>query len=408
MLPLVEFPELVQHYAPHFAPVFSPEAWIEFERYISGLIVSENKTVDGINRLCVHVSGRYVWAHNLVTLHYSDDDTDYPVAFQVWQPVDLEHLEHGLRAADIPLKAAKQALKSDAPHKWRQYLLGVWRRRQTQHPELAALYDSKLRIGEHLLQQWGAAHPDLKLPVAFDTWYTQPAFCHYLDQTLQWPFVGALALDDEVVLRRGTQRLAQFAEDLKQEPLTAVERGAPGVFQPIGSHYRGTKERYYSYCQTHRLKDFGRLRLVINHRQADLSDAPVCLIANRLHWHAPGITRIYRYRWPVEVYHEEGKAEGLDQYQLRDFGAVDRHAALVAVVYSLLRAAQHDPSLQGKLQRQLKLKLEARPSGSAAFWQRVTPAQSLWSLAVFISAGLSQGQSLRTLMAPLLRAVCAA
>jgi len=475
MLPLVEFPELVQHYAPHFAPVFSPEAWIEFERYISGLIVSENKTVDGINRLCVHesrnqsslnrlltrspfelaeldqarlgvlsglpgtrmkprgvfslddtllihygqhfehiaklwdhVSGRYVWAHNLVTLHYSDDDTDYPVAFQVWQPVDLEHLEHGLRAADIPLKAAKQALKSDAPHKWRQYLLGVWRRRQTQHPELAALYDSKLRIGEHLLQQWGAAHPDLKLPVAFDTWYTQPAFCHYLDQTLQWPFVGALALDDEVVLRRGTQRLAQFAEDLKQEHLTAVERGAPGVFQPIGIHYRGTKERYYSYCQTHRLKDFGRLRLVINHRQADLSDAPVCLIANRLHWHAPGITRIYRYRWPVEAYHEEGKAEGLDQYQLRDFGAVERHVALVAVVYSLLRAAQHDPSLQGKLQRQLKLKLEARPSGSAAFWQRVTQAQSLWSLAVFISAGLSQGQSLRTLMAPLLRAVCAA
>jgi hypothetical protein len=31
--------------------VFSAEAYIEFKRYISGLIVSENKTVDGINRL---------------------------------------------------------------------------------------------------------------------------------------------------------------------------------------------------------------------------------------------------------------------------------------------------------------------------------------------------------------------
>jgi len=47
MLPLVKLPELVQHYAPYFARVFSPEAWIEFERYISGLIVSDNKTVDG-------------------------------------------------------------------------------------------------------------------------------------------------------------------------------------------------------------------------------------------------------------------------------------------------------------------------------------------------------------------------
>ena len=53
MLPLVKFPELVQHYAPFFEDIFSSEAFIEFERYISGLIVSENKTVDGINRLFV-------------------------------------------------------------------------------------------------------------------------------------------------------------------------------------------------------------------------------------------------------------------------------------------------------------------------------------------------------------------
>ncbi len=48
MFPLVEFPELVRHYAPFFQDVFSAEAFVECERYISGLIVSENKTVDGI------------------------------------------------------------------------------------------------------------------------------------------------------------------------------------------------------------------------------------------------------------------------------------------------------------------------------------------------------------------------
>lgn len=474
MLPLVEFPELVQHYAPHFAQVFSAEAWVEFERSISGLIVSENKTVDGINRLFVHecrnqsslnrlltqspfelsrlnqarldllaglegtrmkpqgvlslddpllihygdhfeqiatvwdhVSASYVKAHNLVTLHYSDEETDYPALFQMWQPVNLERLEAGLLAAEILLKDAKQPLKTEAPHQWREYLLGVWRRRQKQHPELAALYDSKLRIGEQLLQQWGAAHPDLKVPVAFDNWYTQPGFCAYLDQTLQWPYVGALADNDVLVLKRGKQTVAEFAADLKAQHLDAVEHHQPGVFQPLRIHYKGTKERYSSYCETHRVKDFGRLRLVINHRKEDLSDNPVCLIANRLPWRATGITRIYRHRWPVEVYHEEGKAEGLDQYQLRDFSAVERHVALVAVVYSLLRAAPHDPVLQGKLQRQLKLQLDADEHGSAAFWQRVTQAQRLWSLAVFISAGLSQQQNLHQIMAPLLRAVCA-
>lgn len=47
---------MVQHYAPFFAEVFSAEAFIEFQHSISGLIVSENKTVDGINRLFIYES----------------------------------------------------------------------------------------------------------------------------------------------------------------------------------------------------------------------------------------------------------------------------------------------------------------------------------------------------------------
>lgn len=53
MLPWVEIPEIVRHYAPFFTSVFSPEAFEQFQRYVSGLMVSENKTVDGINRIFV-------------------------------------------------------------------------------------------------------------------------------------------------------------------------------------------------------------------------------------------------------------------------------------------------------------------------------------------------------------------
>ena len=67
MFPLVEFPELVKHYAPAFTTVFSADAWVEFERYISGLIVSENKTVDGINRLFVHESRNQSSLNRLLT-----------------------------------------------------------------------------------------------------------------------------------------------------------------------------------------------------------------------------------------------------------------------------------------------------------------------------------------------------
>ena len=470
MFPLVEFPELVQHYAPFFEGVFSAQAFIEFERYISGLIVSENKTVEGMNRWFVQESRNqsslnrllnespfslndlnqarlnvleslpetqmkpkgvlsvddtllshygqhfdqiaylydpvlkgFAWAHDLVTLHYSDDQTDYPVAFQLWKPADLENLEQGLLAAGIRVKESKQALKQTAPDKWRQYLISLWRRKQKQ-PEVAKLYHSKLKIAQQLLSAWVQAHPHLKLPVAFDNWYTQPDFCHFLDRELGLPYVGTLSAEDQVVLRTGKLCVDQFAKRLKEEHLAAVQKGKPGLFQPIGFGFKGTRERYYSYCATHRIHNFDRCRLVINHREAALSDTPVFYLCNRLLWQAPGISRIRRHRWPVEVYHEEGKAEGLDQYQLRDFQAIERHIALVATVYSLLRAAQHDPVLSKKLQQQLKFDLE----GSPAFWRRTTQAQSLWSLALFLSAGLAQGQTLRNLMAPLLRAVCAA
>jgi hypothetical protein len=469
MFPVVELPKIVEHYAGHYAAVFSPAALIQFTRYLSGLLVLENKSIEGINRLCVFESrnqsslnrlltespfslialndarfammhsvaamrlkrkgvlsiddtllshhgqhfdeiaylydsaqGYYVWAPNLVTLHYSDEQTDYPLAFELWRPAQLAQIEEGLLAAKIPLKASKQALKQSEPAKWRQYLLGVWRRHQKK-PEVAALYDSKLRIAERLLAQWVQAHPDLKLPVAFDSWYTQPGFCRYLDQHLHLPYVGTLTEDAQVVLKTGTAKLSDFAERLKQEQLSAPPAQQPSVFRPLAIAYKGEQEHYYSYCATHRIEHFGKVRLVINHRRADLSDKPVYYITNQLHWQAAGITRIRRHRWPVEVYHEEGKAEGLDQYQLRDFAAIERHVALVAVVYCLLRTAQHDPALHHKLHCELKFELE----GSAAFWRRATQAQSLWSLALFISTGLAQGHSLQTLMTPLLRTVCA-
>jgi len=50
-----------------FADVFSAEVFIEFERYISGLIVSKNKTVEGFNRLFVSESRNQSSLNRLLT-----------------------------------------------------------------------------------------------------------------------------------------------------------------------------------------------------------------------------------------------------------------------------------------------------------------------------------------------------
>lgn len=464
MLPLVEIPEIVRHYASFFSAVFSAEALAQFKRYISGLIVSENKTVDGINRIFVldvrnqsslnrllvespfsvealqkarlallaslpgtaikpqgvlsvddtllahygqhfekiaklydPVSESYVWAHNLVNLHYSDDQTDYPIAFQLWEPAEVDPLEAGLNAAGIRIRASKYVLKEQAPVKWRAYLMGLWRRHQKK-AAVQQIYQSKLLIGQQLIDQFVSAHPDVSLPVTFDNWYTQPDFCRYLEQRLHLSYVGTLTGDDPVRLSQGEMKLAEFDQKLREEHEKALkERKAP-IFRRITIPYKGQHEVYYSYCHTHRIPNFGKQRLVINHRCQDLSDAAMFFISNRLHWQAVGITRIRRHRWPVEVYHEEGKSDGLDQYQVRDFQAIYKHITFVAVTYSLLRAAQHDVALHDKLQRHICMMAE----DSAGSWRRNTKAQALWSLASFIATGLSHGQPLAKVMEPIL------
>lgn len=443
--------------------MFSAEALIEFKRYLSGLIVSENKTVAGINRIGVmesrnqsslnrlltesplslkelneqrlavledipetqckregvvslddtllqhygqhfegiaklydHVSGTYVWAHDLVTLHYSDNQTDYRLAFELWKPLEVVQVEASIRAADIKMQSAKEVLKESDPVKWRVYLQSLWHRRHKQYPQLERAYESKLLIGPRLLRDWVSTHPQLKLPVTFDSWFTQPDFCRYVVQALGLSYVGTLNASDTLKLKIGEQALATFAERLKQEHL----HGAT-VFRRTKIQYKGETEIYYSYCNTHRIPNFGKQRLLINYREADLSDAPVFYVSNRLTWQAPGITRIRRHRWPVEVYHEEGKAEGLDQYQLREFDAIQRHVALVAVGYSLLRAAQYVSRLHRRFQRQFKIDLDRHPAAI----RRVVSAQSLWNWALLIQVGVSQQQPLRDILAPYIHAL---
>ena len=125
-----------------------------------------------------------MWAHNLVNLHYSDDQTDYPVNFQRWEPVEVDALETGLKAAGIPIQERKYALQESDPQKWRNDLLNLWRRHQKKR-EVQHLYQRKLLIAQQLLRPFIAAYPALTLPVTFDNWYTQPAFCKFLDQTLR-------------------------------------------------------------------------------------------------------------------------------------------------------------------------------------------------------------------------------
>jgi hypothetical protein len=231
------------------------------------------------------------------------------------------------------MRPSKDGLKDREPHKWWQSVRGLWRRHQHK-PEVQKLDQSQLFLAPQLLSDVGATRPYDTFPVTFDHWDTQPAFCRFLDNTLQVPSVGTLAGADLVVLQPEHQRLEAFDTPRQQEPQQALQDGTRPILHTLSIPSKGGQETSYSYGNTPHLHHFGQQRLVINHRQAALSDSAAYFIGHKLPWPAGGLTRLRRHRWPVAVSHEAGKAEGLEQDQVRDCEAIARPIALVAVTYS--------------------------------------------------------------------------
>lgn len=470
MIPLVQLPLLVEQYGPDFADLFTPGQYGQFERYVSGLLVSSKQTVEAINRLFVlkpqnqstlnrfltesdydigqlnerrvdwmqnlaatrfktgsakqcgvlivddsllhhvgqqieniaclwdHAEERYVWAHNLVSFHYSDDMVDYPIDSQLWKPVQLEALESALLANEVRIREKQRRLKQTAPDKWRAYLV----RLANKHQHIQAVqqvYSSKLTIAQNSIQAFFKRYPDLNLPLVFDAWYCVPWFCRWLSRTLKKAYVGAIK-SDEKVFRKAHQfcRVDDFAAQLKEQHLANPKKE---LFKPTRFSFKGQEKTYYSYCKVHALKTFGSHRLTINYKKEDLSDKPRFYICNRHKWEAKTISRIYRHRWPVEVYHQEGKQEGLEAYQLRQFKAAQRHVVFIALVYSMLQRARFDASLKDMLHQKLNQEIQ----GTLAHWRRMLQAQAMIAILQWVNQAVLEGKDCQSLWNTITQAI---
>jgi hypothetical protein len=471
---LVQFPCIVEHYAPQFEDLFSPEGYIYFKRFVSGVLVSDNKTVDGINRLFVtdrrnqssfnrfmirqnfdltalnnrrvkmmqvpettrfktavgnsgvlalddslmshygrhfdHISSmwdtvakHYTYAHNLVSLTYSDDKTDYPVAHALWLPPDWEKLVSTMQDLKIHLNADKLANQATEVAKWHAYLKDRYKDYHHKHPELVAVYKTKPFYGLEMLRAFRKQYPDLDLPVAMDGGYTSAAFCKTVDTEFKMAYVGSLA-DYQHIILAGSESipLSEFIKRLKAQQQAKTEKNDKSRFFKTTVHYKGQTIVYYAYCATHRIKGFEKKqRLVIAFKDKDLKDTPYCSITNRMNWHASGILRIRRHRWPIETFHQEGKAEGLDKYQLRNFQGIHTHIAFVSTAYTMLKCALHDDELLSKFRQRLPVESD----GTLPLLRRLMQLEGLMTLIEFVHLKVNQGQAIEEIFRQLMHPV---
>ncbi len=150
----------------------------------------------------------------------------------------------------------------------------------------------------------------------------------------------------------------------------------------------GEQREIWAFTKVVRLKKYSRKRLVIVHEKSDLSDNPRFLLTDALHWDASRLFATWSYRWSVEIFHEFSKQlVGFESAQLRNEEAVKRHFCLSCVAQSALQQA----SCSGKKSEKFNL----TPENESTIGQRLytLSREALHNLLQLSHSLLFQGQS---------------
>jgi DDE superfamily endonuclease len=123
------------------------------------------------------------------------------------------------------------------------------------------------------------------------------------------------------------------------EVAIALRQTHPESFRPVQVRCRkGEQKQFWAFTKSVRLKRYGRKRIAIVHEHEDLTDTPRFLVTDALHWESGRMIETWSFRWAAEVFHEFSKqGTGLEAAQVRNEEAVNRHLRLSCLAQSVLQ-----------------------------------------------------------------------
>jgi hypothetical protein len=270
---------------------------------------------------------RYGLSHNVVTIHYTDRQVDYPLNLCWYEQMDVEQTVQWMEKHEIKYRPEVLERKQKESQQ-RKYLGDLLKRVRRDHPDWQVPYPSKLDLACDLID-W-AVERGYRYPVVFDSWYTCRQVCEHIAGK-NMIYVGTVEPDDGVYLKGKWVSIQQWYEGLSGRD-----------FDPVRFRYRQqeTMTQYWATAQTRQVGQLGRVRLVASHEEKDRSDRPRFYVCNYLQWELSYLLGRRRLRWPVETSYADTKGPlGFDAYELRDEEGIRRHWTLVFAAYSAARQA---------------------------------------------------------------------
>jgi SRSO17 transposase len=354
-----EFDKALEVFRPHFgAPAFE-----HFKRYVLGLIVSENLTVEGINRIFIQAShpsslNRFLTAGIWKQQDVNDTRIDIlksqgALGEKGWLAIDdtlthktgkkiegvgifWDHSEKRYVLAHNIVTAEVINPKGDShPLDFRLYL------KKEQSEEKGAPFKTKIDLAREMVEYALELGLDIQ-GALFDNWFASKDFIKFLrGKGLHW--VTRLKSDRTIKIKGRYVAISEFASTLPRESFRRVQIG----------------DRIYQvFSKAVDLKGIGQSRILISYDDEEFSGTPAYFATDQIRWEGARILKTYSKRWSIETFFRDSKQNlGLEDYQLRDLRGIKRHWYLIFLAYSLQvsglfginRKPRREPSTLGEL-----------------------------------------------------------
>jgi hypothetical protein len=389
MLPIVGVPETLRHGLAPYREVFCrAEGFDHISRYVTGLILSPKKTLQGIYDVQVWEPGapRSRWPmHEAVFESAWEADTlmsrhrevvaeahrgrgrevislDWTYAhhergLKMWGVKKAwDHVEHRLVpyqtvvTAVIANRARLDGIEAvvQAPDRSEEEMAYLKETVQASYAQMEAARGRLLDLLHHLMHRLGYKK---RTEIALDIVKQLEQEGHFLHAHYAFDN-GVLSLELSRVIERAGKHWVSELESSRHiqwqgrwqrvdAVVSDLRREHPESFRPLRVRCRnGEMTSLWAFTKVVRLKRYGRKRLVIVHEQEDLGEAPRFLLSDARHWESGRVIETWSYRWTSEIFHEFAKQVcGLEAAQVRKEEAVKRHFRLSCVAQSLLQQA---------------------------------------------------------------------
>jgi hypothetical protein len=399
MFPIITIPTVVSDVFHHYRAVFCRDEGFDWvSRYVTGLLLSPNKTVQGIYDLQVfpeheHRPSRRAMHNAVFEAGWSSEQLakqhrqviapDYRGCGRVVISLDWTYAHHdrgpqihgvkkgydyvhkGMRQYQTVLTAVvanqerfdgvETIVQAPSFEKEEKAYLKATDNAQYDSLEAARrrliellsyethqrAYKTRTDLFLALVKQLEEEGTFPNVDYVFDNGVLSRPLTSYLEERGKY-WLSELEKSRNINWKGQWRRVDRVAEDLR--------RDHPEAFRKHTAMLRnGDTRTCWIFSKVVRLKRYGKLRLFIVHDKKDLSDPPQYLVTNALHWEGTKAIQTWSYRWTSEVFHEFGKqCTGFESAQVRKEEAVKRHFRLSCVAQSILQRVLPEVSTSEK------------------------------------------------------------